>query len=625
MKNNIHRIQMSLIRPRSFHVGIVGKLLIVSSILVFLVFFGAFLAHILLGMEYDEGFWWAWTHIIDPGFIEKDGDKSYIRKILGSIMIFLGVIIYAGVFLTIFSSILENTVKYLKQGRVPKWIEGHTVIASNEVQSKYYIDAVNRISSNADSNIFVMVISEQKYFEQIKENADSSIFIANAKIGIPEAQSRLQLKKAKRIIILDDFGGEFSEVLNLISQLNLDRIASKPDKELKFYIEVKNRKLLPKLQIAIHQLIKHEALIEVYLINSENNSARLALLNYPLESDKNNDKPGNQVTLIIKGWSDFAEALLQQVLRIGHYTSSTRIILATDNPTKMQAKLNQDYPGMLGAEYIRQTVNVECIDFHSVDFVEIKDGDQLTIDICGKNCDEIFVQAMEYAASDIRGLKQVFAEFPDSSGYRDFFNQVKYAEGNVPVFPVDSHAQSFELMEQLDTFAKTSHQNYINIREYQGERIKNDNGEYVNPADNDWKNLDETCRGWNRSPADHLRIKLNALAVRNGIEEWDCSKSGIQFDIKGSLIKKVLEIVNSVSDKNNKNEDLEFLAELEHNRWVGEKIVEGWSLGDHADKKRKISNLFVPYKDLDVEVKLYDRKQVVTQLFSLIDKGNSDQ
>jgi len=73
------------------------------------------------------------------------------------------------------------------------------------------------------------------------------------------------------------------------------------------------------------------------------------------------------------------------------------------------------------------------------------------------------------------------------------------------------------------------------------------------------------------------------------------------------------------SDGGISSDDMELLARLEYDRWVGERLAEGWSFGKETDKKNKTSCFLATYESLAEEIKQYDRMQVVSQLVNLLD------
>ncbi len=58
------------------------------------------------------------------------------------------------------------------------------------------------------------------------------------------------------------------------------------------------------------------------------------------------------------------------------------------------------------------------------------------------------------------------------------------------------------------------------------------------------------------------------------------------------------------------DEQLEVLAEMEHQRWVAERLEEGWTYGNPRDPERRVSPYLVPWQELNEEVKGWDRNAV---------------
>ena len=59
-------------------------------------------------------------------------------------------------------------------------------------------------------------------------------------------------------------------------------------------------------------------------------------------------------------------------------------------------------------------------------------------------------------------------------------------------------------------------------------------------------------------------------------------------------------------------DQIELLAELEHERWVAERKEDGWKYGSSRDPENKISPYLIPWSDpnLTEEVKDWDRNAV---------------
>jgi len=117
-----------------------------------------------------------------------------------------------------------------------------------------------------------------------------------------------------------------------------------------------------------------------------------------------------------------------------------------------------------------------------------------------------------------------------------------------------------------------------------------------------WTDLRDDFRESNRVAADHLLIKLATLGfqIRRSLDEI---KKPVKFD---SITQAQAQL----------------LAEMEHNRWVAERLLAGWRFapkGDtpeatEANKKRKLNHNLVPWSRLHEEQKK-DFDQVRTVLW----------
>jgi hypothetical protein len=131
-----------------------------------------------------------------------------------------------------------------------------------------------------------------------------------------------------------------------------------------------------------------------------------------------------------------------------------------------------------------------------------------------------------------------------------------------------------------ENLARAIHNNYRVLHNAQNSSHSDD------PTMKPWHELDEDFKQSNRKQADHLYIKLQA--VNCGLEpriSWD-------------------EPLFSFSP-----EEVEKLAELEHIRWVEERITEGWKPGV-KNKDLKTTPWLIPYAQLPEEMKEFDRDPV---------------
>jgi len=126
---------------------------------------------------------------------------------------------------------------------------------------------------------------------------------------------------------------------------------------------------------------------------------------------------------------------------------------------------------------------------------------------------------------------------------------------------------------QLDDLARAIHEHYV---ESKGAPQGDD------PSLRPWSTLGESFRDSNRQQADHIPVKLRAVgceAVPGG--------AAAPFEFTPA--------------------EVEVLARVEHARWNAERLLSGWTLGDRADKQRRISPYLVDWDDLADDIREYDR------------------
>jgi hypothetical protein len=119
-------------------------------------------------------------------------------------------------------------------------------------------------------------------------------------------------------------------------------------------------------------------------------------------------------------------------------------------------------------------------------------------------------------------------------------------------------------------------------------------------ADVPWTELPEDKRDANRRVAMHFPAKLSSAGV--DINEWLKT-----LDAKPDL-NNLPKVASLVAD----DAALEALAELEHERWMIDRRINGWSFGSERDDRRKFHPDLVPYNQLSEQSKSYDREVIKT-------------
>ena len=133
--------------------------------------------------------------------------------------------------------------------------------------------------------------------------------------------------------------------------------------------------------------------------------------------------------------------------------------------------------------------------------------------------------------------------------------------------------------ELLETVARAIHEGY---RADQAGRKPADD-----PATAEWDELPEHLRESNRQQAADIFEKLRAIG---------CTAHEVK-DAK-------------VAPHSLLEDEIERMAEMEHDRWVAERRADGWRLGPKRDVLNKISPYLVSWEELAEEVREWDREAV---------------
>lgn len=132
-----------------------------------------------------------------------------------------------------------------------------------------------------------------------------------------------------------------------------------------------------------------------------------------------------------------------------------------------------------------------------------------------------------------------------------------------------------------EILARAIHEDYVRNEKAKGLSPKE------NPSMVPWDELPEHLKESDRGQVEHIRIKLEAIGCDVAITtDWDA---------------QLLEF---------SPEEVELMAEMEHERFVKERLNAGWKPGPTRDLENKTSPALVPWSELPEEEKGKDRDSV---------------
>jgi hypothetical protein len=129
----------------------------------------------------------------------------------------------------------------------------------------------------------------------------------------------------------------------------------------------------------------------------------------------------------------------------------------------------------------------------------------------------------------------------------------------------------------LENLARAIHREYVRLDRADAQPVPGD------PATAPWEELPKTLQRSSRDQAAHVLDKLDAVGC-----DVRPSDAGVedQFEFEP--------------------DEVEFLARVEHRRWVEERRRDGWVHGPR-DPLRRTTPYLVPWEDLSEEMREYDR------------------
>lgn len=132
-----------------------------------------------------------------------------------------------------------------------------------------------------------------------------------------------------------------------------------------------------------------------------------------------------------------------------------------------------------------------------------------------------------------------------------------------------------------EILARLFHEDYITEQVNQGQTPQ------TNRAMLPWLELSEEFRLSNLLEAEHIDLKLEAIGC-----------------FLTPLIRRNAESFRF------KKDEIELLARMEHERWLAERLLEGWIFGISRDDGQKLNPNLIPWAKLDETIMEYNKKQI---------------
>jgi voltage-gated potassium channel Kch len=346
-------------------------------------------------------------------------------------------------------------------------------------------------------------------------------------------------------------------------------------------------------------------------------AARQALTRSPLDFERIQPADTTVVHFVIVGFGAMGQNLALQAAKIGHFANFRKVKLtvvveSANDPTLSEfQKQYPDVPPQLAEVCDLNVVGLSLRDADWLSKLEklLRDGaaanELVTVAFCWDRSSEsatgereMFQKLERDDATNLRlalGLSKSV-----SIGHSQFLVYQTRKHGFGALFPVEGRANAigtrmhaFGLVEEMysletllherdDATATALHQIWYENQIQQG------NAPGSKPALFLWDELPEQFKDSNRQAADHIPVKLRAIGYR---------------------VDRLREDQPPATELDQPDQ-VDLLGRMEHQRWSAEKRLEGYVYGEKRDDVAKTQPYLVPWEQLQVDVKDYDRQQV---------------
>ena len=492
-----------------------------------------------------------------------------------------GVAIYTTI-ITV-ASLFQDQLLLVRLGRFKK----HVVICGLGRQG---FQLVKDFIDNGDR---VVVIELNESNEVINTCRDLGAIVLTGNATDPAMLKMARVAYARCIIAICGDDGINSEISGQAHNLMRERwkagnsqLYGSPDEQLDCYVHIVDEKL--RRLFGRGQTFEHkDHNFRLRFFNTFENCAREILDKFPPEADVN---AGSQVHLLIIGLGQLGGSVLLQAARIGHYAGGRKLrITIIDREADIRsAEIALRFPALpqiCDLRFIQKDVERDKI-FDDELLKSIESDHPLNkIYICLDDDAEGLSCALTILPDVKKWNVQVIVRMAQNIGISTLLDEIKPLTPDLdrirPFHVINSACRrEIILNETLDKLAKQVHMEYVADQIARGFTPKE------KPNLVDWNELPEEIRESNRQQADHISVKLRAV---------------------GCLTRPANQ--SSSGDFCFTDEEDELLARMEHTRWVADRLLSGWRLGERDDSNR-ITPYLVEWDQLPGDVKQNDRNAI---------------
>jgi hypothetical protein len=432
----------------------------------------------------------------------------------------------------------------------------------------------------------LVVIEQDKNNNNIPECTEMGIPVINGDARNELVLKKAQIDKARILVCLYENDGINIDIAATAQSI----VGNRKGKTINCAININNPELWEvfRNQEFVNSTINR---FNLSCFNAYNYAAKELISTFSiLDSLQNKEKASHKLYLI--GCDTFSEHIILNLARKWRLLSNQdnrklQITIIDPNAELFKKRLCQKY-SLVDKSFNFETINSSFSSLDNKDksifeftkptpiilinLQEEKDGLECAL-ILARELKKIEAQIILLLA-DNKGLRNIVDKFPENEILK-----------NINIYcPQESSLSDYSIFNTTqEMVAREIHKQYV-IQENKKGYTEKDNIALV-----EWKDLDESLKNMNREQAEEIGEKLSKINCM--IIPW--------FDYDGH------KFIFS-------NEEIEYLAQIEHKRWCDQKIKEGWKYGLLKDAKKKTHPLLIGWDHpaLTEEEKEKDRSTI---------------
>lgn len=344
---------------------------------------------------------------------------------------------------------------------------------------------------------------------------------------------------------------------------------------LQCFLHLENARLLEMMQES-SMLRKNTGGLSFRLFNTHRMVARNFFAEFPLVYEEQ-IRQNKNYRVHIFGFAEQGQQLLLQALRVLHFPGNKNVeyIIADENINDKKEIFEANYPKVgkiADIKFVELNANYNA---YLENFSQDKAQENVAI-ITFNDDKKNLAAALEILNTTPTRDFLIFAMNSSSENMNALFASDK--QPRIRFFGNIHYICRMELItrEKQDTLAKAIHNDYLSL---QKELAESESAAYKTP----WEELTEDAKNANRAQADHIAYKLVVLG-----------KSPKDF--------KNLTFTD---------EQVEILAQTEHERWNAHRYTNGWDFGETRDNTLKLHPSLVTWDALPESEKQKDRDTIL--------------